>query len=169
MNPHVRPTRRQAAFTLMEMMVVIAIIAILATLTLPYYQGRIIRQQIEDALPLADIAKAPIALSWALTQTFPADNSAAGLPSGDKIVNNYVKAVAVQDGVINITFGNRAHPSLTDKVLTIRPAVVTDAPIVPVTWVCAKAQAPDKMTLHGSDETTAPDEFMPLICRFLVR
>ncbi len=169
MKPYHTPAPLQHAFTLIEMMVVIAIIAILAAMMMPFYQGKMIRQQIEAALPLADVAKGPIALAWALTQTFPADNAAAGLPSADKIVNNFVKAVTVQDGVINITFGNRAHPSLKDKVLSIRPAVVPDAPIVPVTWVCAKAQAPDKMTVKGNNQTTVADDFMPLECRFLVR
>jgi type IV pilus assembly protein PilA len=153
----------------MEMMVIIAIIAILATLALPSYQGRLVRKQIEMALPLADIAKAPIAAAWALTQTFPADNAAAGLPVADKIVSNFVSAVTVQDGVINITFGNSAHPLLRDKILTLRPAVVTDAPVVPVAWVCNKAQVPDKMTVRGINQSTVADTYMPLGCRFIPR
>ena len=68
---------RYHGFTMMELMAVVAVVAILATLALPSYLDRIVRDQIKEALPLADIAKQPIATSWSLTQTFPADNAAA--------------------------------------------------------------------------------------------
>jgi type IV pilus assembly protein PilA len=116
---------------------------------------------------LADIAKAPIALSWTATQTFLADNAAAGLPPADKIVNNYVKSVAVQDGAIQITFGNNANGVINSKTLTLRPAVVEDAPIVPVAWVCGNANTPDKMTVKGENKTDIPVNYLPFNCRSL--
>ncbi|GAO34955.1 oxidoreductase [Sulfuricella sp. T08] len=152
-------------FTMVEMMVVIAVIAILSLLAIPSYQGRIIRQQIEAALPLADIAKKPIAASWAAMQVFPPDNAAAGLPSSEKIVNNTVSALSVQNGAIHITFGNRAHQAINGKTLTLRPAVVDDAPVVPVTWVCGNAEGPGKMTIRGGNQTSIPNTFLPLECR----
>lgn len=152
-------------FTVIEMMVVIAVIAILSLLAIPSYQGRIVRQQIEAALPLADIAKKPIAASWASMQIFPLDNAAAGLPSSEKIVNNTVSALSVQDGAIHITFGNRAHRAISGKTLTLRPAVVDDATVVPVTWVCGNAEGPGKMTVRGSNQTSVPNTYLPLECR----
>jgi len=124
---------RGRGFTMVELMVVIGVVAILALMALPSYQAKFVRDQIVEALPLADIAKPPIAASWALLQSFPADNAAAGLPVADKIVNNYVSSVSVQGGAIHITFGNRANKAIAGKTLTLRPAVVEDAPIVPVT------------------------------------
>jgi len=124
---------RGRGFTMVELMVVIGVVAILALMALPSYQAIFVRDQIVEALPLADIAKPPIAASWALLQSFPADNAAAGLPVADKIVNNYVSSVSVQGGAIHITFGNRANKAIAGKTLTLRPAVVEDAPIVPVT------------------------------------
>jgi len=156
-------------FTLIEMMAVIAVVAILAAMAIPSMQGRIVRQQIEAAMPLADIAKKPIAAMWATSQQFPADNVATNLPSADKIVSNYVSAVTVKDGAIHIKFGNRANGAIKGKILSLRPAVVADAPVVPVTWVCGKADAPDKMTLQGSDETSIADEYLPMDCRKLKR
>ena len=99
---------RSIGFSMIEMLVVVAIVAILALMAAPSFQDQIIRDQINAALPLADIAKTPNAASWALLQTFPPDNASAVLPPADKIVNNAISAVAVEDGSIHITFGNRA-------------------------------------------------------------
>jgi type IV pilus assembly protein PilA len=156
---------RHRGFTILELMVVVGIIAILALLAIPTYQDKFIRDQIAEALPLADIAKPPVALSWALLQNFPADNGAAGLPVADKIVNNYISSVAIQGGAIHITFGNRANSAIRGKVLTLRPAVVDDAPIVPVTWVCGYATAPEKMTVRGENKTNSPPGLLPIKCR----
>ena len=152
-------------FTLLELMVVIGIVAILALMAIPTYQDKFIRDQIAEALPLADIAKPPVALSWAALQIFPADNAAAGLPIAEKIVNNYISSVSIQGGAINITFGNRANGVILGKVLTLRPAVVEDAPIVPVTWVCGYATAPEKMTVKGENKTNIPPGYLPIRCR----
>ncbi len=157
--------KRHAGFTMIEMMVVVVIIAILALMAVPSFQDQIIRDQINKALPLADLAKMPNAVSWAALQTFPPDNAGAGLPPADKIVNDAISSVAVQDGAIHVTFGNRANGVITGKILTLRAAVVEDTPIVPVTWVCGYAEAPDKMTLHGQNQTNIPAAFLPFACR----
>ena len=156
---------RRDGFTLMEMMVVIAIIGILALIAAPSYVDQMIRKQIVEAVPLAEIAKTPIAAAWAAAQTFPRDNAGAGLPPADKIVNNFISAVSVRDGAIHITFGNRVNGNIKDKILTLRPAVVEDAPIVPVTWVCGFAAGPGKMTLKGENRTNVPVTYLPLKCR----
>jgi len=156
---------RTCGFTLVEMMVVIGIVAILALMAIPTYQDKFIRDQVAEALPLADLAKPPVALSWAVLQTFPADNAAAGLPVAEKIVNNFIGSVAIQGGAINITFGNKANRAILGKVLSLRPAVVEDAPIVPVTWVCGYATAPEKMTVKGENKTNIPSGYLPIRCR----
>ena len=65
---------RQSGFTVMEMMVVLVIIGILSALATPSIQNGIIRKQIEAALPLADVAKKPIEVSWLLSKKFPSNN-----------------------------------------------------------------------------------------------
>lgn len=152
-------------FSMVEVMAAVAIMAILAMVAIPSIQDSLMRKQVLEALPLANIAKGPVAQSWALTQTFPADNAAAGLPVAEKIVSNFVSGVAVENGAIQITFGNRAYGLLKGKVLSLRPAVVDDAPIVPVAWVCGGAQAPGQMTVHGVNQTSLLPKHLPLECR----
>lgn len=152
-------------FTLIELLVVLAVIVILATIALPSAQGRLVRDQIVEAAKLADVAKAPVAAAWTTLRRFPADNAEAGLPSADRIVGNLVSAVTVESGAIHLTFGNRANGAIAGKTLTLRPAVVEDAPVVPVAWVCASASAPAKMTVIGTDRTNVPARYLPLNCR----
>ena len=156
--------RTQPGFTLLEMLVVLGMIATLSLIALPSYLDRIVRQQIEAALPLAEVAKGPIGAAWALTQAFPADNAAAGLPAADKIVANYVSAVTLRDGAIDITFGNNVNGAIRSKVLTLRPAVVEDTPVVPVAWICGNGRVPDKMTVRGDNRTSVPPAFLPFAC-----
>ena len=157
----------QRGFTMVEMMAVIAVITILALMAIPSYLDKIVKAQVEAALPLADVAKRAVTTFWNGTQTFPADNAVAALPVADKIVNNYVSAVTVQDGVIHLTFGNRANKSIAGKILSLRPAIVEDAPVVPINWVCGKAEAPNKMTVHGVDKTNVEPLYLPMECRSL--
>src|SRR5438105_11259909 len=121
---------RPNGFTLVEMMVVVSVIAILALIALPTFSDKRVRDQVIEALPLADVAKVPVSTAWSLGQPLPADNTAAGLPSADKIVSTLVSSVTVQDGAIHIRFGNQANALLRGKTLTLRPAVVEDAPVV---------------------------------------
>lgn len=157
--------KRVIGFTVIEMMVVIAIFAILATIAIPSGMGRIVREQILAAIPLADVAKTPVAVSWKLEKTLLTDNEAAGLPAHNKIVNNYVSDVLVENGAIHMTFGNKAHNVIKGKVLSMRPAVIDDAQIVPVTWVCGNAKAPEQMIVMGVNKTNVAPEYLPYICK----
>ena len=157
--------RGDGGFTMIEMMMVVAVIAILAVIALPGIQDRLVRQQIVEAMQIADIAKAPIAAQWAISRTLPADNEAAGLPVPGKIVGNYVTSLIVEAGAIHVTFGNRAQGAISGKTLTLRPTVVEDAAIVPVAWVCGHAAAVDKMTAMGTDRTNVTLSYLPLNCR----
>ena len=146
-------------------MIVIGIIAILALMALPGVPDKLIRERIVEAVKLADIAKAPVAASWALNHGLPVDNAAAGLPVAEKIVNDYISAVAVESGAIQITFGNHAHAAIRGKVLTLRPGVIEDATIVPVSWVCGDASPPERMVVKGLNKTNVPERYLPLNCR----
>lgn len=157
--------KRVSGFTMVEMMATLAVIVILASIAVPSYLDKIVKAQVEAALPLADIAKRAVAAYWAASTDMPANNAAAALPVADKIVGNFVSAVTVADGAINITFGNRASKAIAGKVLTLRPAVVADTPVVPIAWVCGFAEAPGKMTLKGQNATNVELLYLPFDCR----
>ena len=143
---------RTRGFTLIELMIVIAIIGILATMAVPSFQDRIIRTQVSEGLALADFVKQAVAAHRGSTRSLPADNAAAGLPPADRIVGNYVSAVTVRAGAIHIRFGNTANRNLGGKTLTLRPATVEGYAQVPIAWVCGTA-------------TDLPTPHLPLDCR----
>ena len=74
-------------------------------------------------------------------------------------------SVLVEAGAVHMTFGNRSSGLLKGKILTFRPAIVEDAPIVPIAWVCGYATAPDKMTAKGENKTNIDEAYIPWNCR----
>ena len=156
---------RSRGFTLIELMIVIAIIGIMATMAMPSYQDRVIQAEISEGMNLADFARQAIAARFARDHAYPRDNQAAGLPPADHIVGNYVSAVTVHEGAIDITYGNQSNHFLAGKVLSLRPASVVGYPQVPIAWICGRATVPEKMQAAGSDHTSLPLEHLPLDCR----
>ena len=152
-------------FTMLEMMMVLVVIAILASIALPSMLERNVRDQVSEALPIADIAKPAIAAAWVAGGPLPADNAAAGLPPPEKIVNQWVRSVTVANGAIQIAFGNRAAKALQGQVLTVRPAGVPDARIVPIVWLCGHAGPPAPMQAQGDDRTSVARGLLPPRCR----
>jgi type IV pilus assembly protein PilA len=155
----------QHGFTLIELMIVIAIISILATMAVPSYQDRVIRTQVAEALVLADFAQRAVVAHHAKHQVMPKDNQAAGLPPADHIVGNFVSSTVVQEGVIHIQFGNQSNRNLAQRMLSLRPATVENYPQVPIAWVCGNATVPHKMRAPAINATNLPAQHLPLDCR----
>lgn len=153
-------------FTLIELLIVIAIITILSTMALPSFQDRVIRTQVAQAIAVAEIAKKDVEDYYRAKGSLPRNNAQAGLPEANKIIGNYVRSVKVGDGSIDITFGNRINKNASDKILTIRPAVVKDAPVVPIAWVCGYATVPQGMTVTERNNTTIAARQVPVDCRY---
>jgi type IV pilus assembly protein PilA len=156
---------RSRGFTLIELMVAIAVLAIIATLALPSVQAPMVRQQIVDSAPLINTAKNAIGAQWTALHKLPKDNAEAALPPPDKLVGNYVSSLTIEDGALHVVFGNQANGALKGHTLSFRPAVVDSAPMVPIAWVCAQAPTPDKMSAKGTDRTDVAPKFLPLNCR----
>lgn len=157
--------RLSGGFTLIELMIVIAIVTILATMALPSFQDRIIKSQVKEAIDLARIATTAVDAYYIKKQRFPASNADAGLPESDKIIGHFVHQVEIIDGTVNITLGKRANNHIIGKILSMRPAIVEGEPIVPIAWVCGNAQAPDGMLVLGNNVTSLENIHLPLDCR----
>ncbi|HEU5294576.1 MAG TPA: pilin [Burkholderiaceae bacterium] len=154
-----------AGFTLLELLVTVAVIAILAALALPSVQAPLVRQQVVDSAALINVAKTAVAGKWSTLQKLPLDNPEAGLPAADKLVGSYVSSVTVEAGAVHVMFGNQANGALKGHTLSFRPAVVDGAPMVPVAWVCGPAPTPDKMSVKGTDRTDIAPKYLPINCR----
>jgi type IV pilus assembly protein PilA len=152
-------------FTLIEIMVVVAMIGILSTLAIPTYMDRVIRTQVSEGLGLAEFARQAVQESWKRHGRMPLDNAAAGLPEARSIVGNYVTQVEVHEGVVSITFGQRSNRFLAGKRLSLRPAVVKAHPAVPIAWVCGRATVPERMSTQGANLTDLPVNHLPIDCR----
>src|SRR5918994_3257890 len=97
----------QKGFTLIELMIVVAIIGILAAIAIPAYQDYTIRSQVTEGLNLAAPAKASVAEVYANRGDWPADNTEAGIGSSASIVGKYVTSVSIGSGGITVTSGNQ--------------------------------------------------------------
>jgi len=126
--------KMQQGFTLIELMIVVAIIGILAAIAIPAYQDYTIRAQVSEGINLASGAKAAIAEYFMDTGDLPGSNSAAGLEDSSNIVGNYTTDVAVgANGVVTVTYGDQANSQIDGLTLLLSPATNAGS----VQWTCS--------------------------------
>lgn len=135
----------QKGFTLIELMIVVAIIGILAAIALPAYQDYTARAQMSEAMVLADGQKGAVAEYYADKGAMPADNLAAGIAS--TISGKYVTSVVVVSGKITSTMNaSGVAAGVQGKKLNLTPTPTNGA----VIWAC---------------DTDADDKYIPAACR----
>lgn len=143
--------KMQKGFTLIELMIVVAIIAILAAIAIPAYQDYLIRSQVSEGASLTSGAKTAIEEYYSQYGVAPANNTAAGLdPTPTNIKGEYVSQVAVSNGgVITATFnGAKANTAIKNKVLKLTPTFNPGS----TSWSCVTG-------------TTVDAKYRPSICR----
>ncbi len=138
----------QSGFTLIELMIVVAIIGILATIAIQAYQDYTIRSQVTEGLSLASSVKASSSEYFQDRGAWPANNAALGTAT---ITGKYVTGVNASNGSIDIQYGNQANATINGEILSLRPAVNANGDIA---WVCGKRAAPTGHTVVGTDATT---------------
>ena len=155
---------KDTGFTLLELMVVLAVIAILAAVAMPSLEPKYTRAQIAESVDLLKNLKGSVNLYFVTTKKFPRDNLEAGIPKPEHLIGNYVERVDYESGSFNIKFGSKAHARLKGKILSIRPIVVVDSPESPISWICGNASVPGGMVAVGVNKTDIENQFLPLGC-----
>jgi type IV pilus assembly protein PilA len=138
-------------FTLIELMIVVAIIAILAAIAMSQYQDYVIRAQLSEGMSLADAVKTTIGDFYQNRGRFPNSNPSAGLAASTEISGNYVTQVNTTNGVITSTFGNRANSAVVGATLQFSPITHGGS----IEWRCK----------DGGGTPTLENRWLPSNCR----
>lgn len=149
---------KQGGFTLIELMIVVAIIGVLAAIAVPQYQNYVARAQVSEAISLASSAKTAVSEYYMTNGDFPADNDIAGLSDAGDISGSYVSSVSVGDnGVITTTMagdGASVVGALQDTTLRFTPSDTDENQSGSITWACGPGAT-----------TPIPTQYLPASCR----
>jgi type IV pilus assembly protein PilA len=133
--------KKNQGFTLIELMIVIAIIAILMAYAIPAYRDYTVRAKAGEGIALAAGAKQSVSEYFINVGNWPGSNTAAGLSAANTIKGENVKSVNVESsGQIKITYTN--EPAITGKYITLSPTASTAGGSVE--WVCKKGSTDGK-------------------------
>lgn len=161
--------KMQKGFTLIELMIVVAIIGILAAIAIPAYQDYTIRAQVTEGLTLAGAAKAAVAESFANSGAAPLNRAVAGMSNtATDTKGKYVTGVEVTNGSIIINYGGEANSKITGGWLQLTPYETVDQSVA---WRCGGANIPGNLTrtlgngtaTYAAGNVTA--RFLPKACR----
>ncbi len=160
----------QKGFTLIELMIVVAIIGILAAIAIPAYQDYTIRAQVTEGLNMASSAKAAVSESFQSNGTWPGSNTAAGLDAATNISGKYVTSMTVgAGGVITMAFGGQANTRISTQTLSLIPYT---SPNGDVAWVCGSRGTTGTTGLTIASGATVPTgggtltpKYRPANCR----
>lgn len=133
MSGLVRGTRTNQGFTLIELMIVVAIIGILAAIAIPAYQDYTIRAQVTEAVMLAGGLKLQVADIYADEGNIASMNSGSfGIPLATSVTGKYTATVAIAGGVITATMGGVANAVVVGNQLTLSPIENAGS----LAWIC---------------------------------
>jgi type IV pilus assembly protein PilA len=136
--------KKQTGFTLIELMIVVAIIGILASLAVSAYQTYTVRAQVAEGINMAAGAKAPVVDAFNNDGEPPAGRVEAGMsPVATDSRGKYVASVDIFEGRVTVTFGNEAHTEIVGRTVSFTPYTSNGGTIM---WRCGAAPAPPGAT-----------------------
>lgn len=154
--------RQQHGFTLIELMMVVAVIGLLASMAIPRYQDYINRARVAEAFTLSAPVREAVADYYIHRGRFPEDNREAALIDAEDIRGHNVAAMAVEEGAIHV----RIELGEEQKTLSLRPSIpVAYPPVELLSWVCGHAPSLEGMQTYGEDRTDLDDQMLPPVCR----
>jgi type IV pilus assembly protein PilA len=131
---------RQAGLTIIELMIVIAIISIIMIIAIPVYQQYTARARVTEGLSLAAPIKNKIAEHYQTNSEWPDSNSNAGVPPASEYETEYVETIEIsqsaQDGTITITYKTSGIPEVTAATNTLIMTPTADPTSYTITWEC---------------------------------
>ncbi|ENV5431481.1 pilin, partial [Neisseria gonorrhoeae] len=157
----------QKGFTLIELMIVIAIVGILAAVALPAYQDYTARAQVSEAILLAEGQKSAVTEYYLNNGIWPKDNTSAGVASASDIKGKYVKEVKVEKGVVTATMASsNVNKEIQGKKLSLWAKRENGS----VKWFCGqpvKRADNDDVTDAGKDagNNAIETKHLPSTCR----
>ena len=122
-------------FTLIELMIVVAIIGILAAIALPAYQDYTARAQLSEAFSLLGGVRASVTEHLFLTGDLPTDNPSAGLADAESIAGSYITSVTVTNAGIEFQVGSEAAPQIRDRLIVVTPILASAGDTI-IRWEC---------------------------------
>jgi len=148
----------------MELMIAVAIVAILATIAMPSYLFQRQRSDVAEAIRLAKNIRDDVTGYYSSSHSFPSNNSEAGVPEPELLIGNKITRMEIEDGAIHITLGNKISKPLQNKVVSLRPAIVTGSPQSPISWLCGPEEPVPGMEAVGKNKTDIDTGLVPASC-----
>ena len=136
--------KQQSGFTLIELMVVVAIIGVLATIATPQYGNYVARAQVSEGFACAGPQKLAVAEYYQMNGSFPADNKEA---SADSCSGEFTESVSIgEEGVLTVTMGTETSGAIAGKTFSLSPAANGGS----ISWDC--------------EAITIEERYLPSLC-----
>jgi len=144
---------KNKGFTLIELMIVVAIIGILSNIAIPAYNGYIQTAKMTEVHALMQRLKPNIDAFYTKNGRFPKNNKEASLPKAKYLIGHYVRSIEIVNGAMHATLSAKLGSFYKGKIVSSQPLVVIGSPQSPISWTFACGEIPEGMKAVGENRT----------------